>query len=424
MSTITNWDVMGIFVGCDFVLSLVLSIFLRRRLDIKTKDGKYHAKNLPKVSLENDKTLNPVLHGGLFDFGIVGNGFTVLISFLYAMTFSGTVVVGCNWALVGRVDDRVGWLITLYLIYFSLCFMCAFSMNGIHILTSHPIHLVYYGCGYIPLAMYWSLPSGIDQIMVVIAVLCRLILNTAMKYYVWPNYPSPRHIVPQYTYDSNLQKIELYSRPSDTIEKKCSWKFKIFSIHIPLPNYELLGGLTTGPMAIGGIIGAITAAICSAINASFGVAVWASIVASFLGSLLFVVLSWNTPVFPSVSQFYPQFLVVLSFIVGAIFVVSNLKQYSSESSSYQGDLYIVIAVLAHLSHILVGSTYIFSLLAVVRHTGTDGLLDRLFNSGFGSLRTLFEGDGRVAPELADNTDNDPTIESPAAADADAAAEEN
>ena len=169
-------------------------------------------------------------------------------------------------------------------------------------------------------------------------------------------------------------------------------------------------------MAIGGIIGAITAAICSAINASFGVAVWASIVASFLGSLLFVVLSWNTPVFPSVSQFYPQFLVVLSFIVGAIFVVSNLKQYSSESSSYQGDLYIVIAVLAHLSHILVGSTYIFSLLAVVRHTGTDGLLDRLFNSGFGSLRYLFEGDGRVAPELTDNTDNDPTIESPSAAE--------
>jgi len=187
MSPLTDTQILGIFIAGDVLFTLLACVIGRHFVPEVVVNGKVVMENLPSVNNENSVNLQPVIDGDLFDFGLCNTMDTIISSFAFAMTYGCIAVISCNWAFAEAVDKRVGWLLCVYCIYFSLCFMCAFSENAIHIVTPHAIHMVYYGFGYIPLALYYELPF--KAWLPVVAVLARLILNTVMKYYVWPNYP-------------------------------------------------------------------------------------------------------------------------------------------------------------------------------------------------------------------------------------------
>ena len=109
------------------------------------------------------------------------------------------------------MSDNIGWLLVVWVVFLTDLFMCAFSMNGIHICTSHEVHFVYYGCGFIPVALYWRMPP--HGWIVPFYIICRLAIHTCFKNYVWPKYPSPFEIVPLYVWDDAAKEYRVGSKP-------------------------------------------------------------------------------------------------------------------------------------------------------------------------------------------------------------------
>eukprot|EP00873_Tetraselmis_striata_P014241 jgi/Tetstr1/434505/TSEL_023597.t1 len=242
-----DWQVALIWIGADLALWVVLALLLRPKVD-KDGDGKISGDELPQFTAD---AIHPVDGGGLYADTVV----TILQTGIEAMAFSAAygalAVFLCNHVLVGRVHDTVGWLITVWMVFFVCCFMCAFSCNRIHVVTSHVIHFVYYGFAFLPVGLYWRLPAWW---LVLAVVIYRLSIHTAVKYYVYPGYPSYQRIVPLYRARNSGGGYELAGRP-ETADEDYKDGISPTAMCLVYPVYEVVNLHVTSKMGYGILIG-------------------------------------------------------------------------------------------------------------------------------------------------------------------------
>jgi hypothetical protein len=377
---VNDWQAALIYLAIEVGINTVFAVIARPKNNVKGPDGEMHVKFLPRF-VDNSHN-RPKDFAGLFDMGLVPVPLVLIESFLYATCYGAITVVSCNWAFSQSVNHSYGWLITSFLCMCSLIFMCAFSENCIHVYTSHLVHFIYYGFGFIALALYWELPAAWIVVLVVIG---RLAIHTAVKYYVWPNYPDFFTIVPLYKRDENLNIIQ-FSTPSPDLKKV---EGMIFSC-VPITVYEILHGSFASYMTYGGFIAVICEGICSSINAAYGTSLWASIITSFIFGILYLfALEYIFPGYARACRggifyyfFYPG--CVVSVITGSIFVLSNLLKYKKTFHN-SGEIETVFLVLSHLSHVVVGCTFLWSYIAAGYFFGFIKIFQRCFSPGNGGL---------------------------------------
>lgn len=377
LEDLEDWHVALIAIGVDFVVTIVSGLLARPHVD-KDGDGKITVNELPKIS-ENLGNVVPK-GGSLYDVGVMSPIQVLIESFAFAATYGAITVLACNYVFVDHIPDRFGWIITLWLSFLSMAFMCAFSANGIHVCTGHDVHFVYYGCGYLPMSLYLRLP---DRWVVAVVILARLILHTGFKHIVWPKYPMFYDIVPLYSNESG--EVKPFCTPEDRTTKITSLGQTLSNTFlIPFPMYEILHVHVGSALCFGGIIGVICVAIFGDNNSSN--TVMFALIISLVVSFLYIAIPGGY--FPQkwdvIQRYYPRPLAVLSFVAGAGCVAANSGQ-NKAVWRHSGKMQVLVGVVGHGSHFFGALLFLMSYIAAAKHFGWLRVCQRCMMAGDAGL---------------------------------------
>lgn len=151
--------------------------------------------------------------------------------------------------------------------------MCKYATNAIHVASSHNAHLLYYGCGYIPLVYVWRKPE--QEYLIAVSALFLLVIYRIGRGISLPRYPSILHICRLYKLDKSTDQWELASVPTthfgtsdpnkieafaqDYVDQKsdmppaCSFAQWAFAC----PVYEIMNTHISSSFTIGVLIGTV-----------------------------------------------------------------------------------------------------------------------------------------------------------------------
>lgn len=349
----------GIVIAVDIVITCFIAFFGRRLVD-KDGDGRIGLNELPKLS-QNDAI--PVSSSRLYEFSVQFMGDVLYVAFLFSFAYGGIAVLLCNWALV-NVDPRFAWIITVWVIFMCDVFMCAFSTNSVHIITSHAVHFVYYGCGFISMAYAWNLPPS-DTWVVPVYIVIRLGLHTVLKYAVWPGYPAGQLITRIYARADNTWVLK--STPDGTIPYEAPATFVgLLNEGAAFPCFEVLNAHITSCMAMGIIIGAIVCGVIPLGLLQLGVALGVSATVSCVLFVFYPPL-WFKCRNETLALFYPRTLAVISTIVGTGMILSNITP--AASAFYNTPAFLLVGLIGHAAHILGMCLFLLSYAAAGKHFG-------------------------------------------------------
>lgn len=236
------------------------SLIARPQVDLDA-DGQVGLTEIPRIWAPDFKHEHLGQPGddnvGLLKFGAMTFMQTTIEAMVYSFGNGMTTVLLCNAVLPDRVPDWLGWILCLGGNVIATIIQCVVTCNTIHLCTSHGIHFVYYGIGFLGVACYRRLPS--NKWLVVLAVLWYLCLHTAMKYYVWPQYPSPLQVLP--TYERLGSNYVVLSSPPDDLTR-LNDKFAeqgaiatLLTSYLPFPIYELIAFYAWSALGYGYAIG-------------------------------------------------------------------------------------------------------------------------------------------------------------------------
>ena len=368
--------VAAIWMAADVVVTLGCAWLSRRAVD-RDGDGKISHNELPNLSsfLSDRDGDGKISHNGivtrgarLYDFTLLTVAQVLVEAFLFSFGYGVITVLTCNWLLVGRVDDRVGWLIATWLVFVTCVFMCAFSTNGIHVATNHVIHFVYYGCGFAALALYWR-PPDFPWLMPVY-ILLRLGLHTAVKYVVWPGYPSLPAIFPLYAQQAGEPTWAVVSRPDD---KPAQAPKGLLRLAVPFPCFECLNTHVTSSLAIGAVVGCCIVASAGATGGGSSPAI---LLAAACGSAVLTATLYSLPCAwmplkrSSLSRFWPRLSGGAFAAAGAAMVVVNSTEGTAASlPAVWGGAGVAALVVGHVSHVAGAGLFAYSYVAGAKHFG-------------------------------------------------------
>ena len=352
----------AIWMASDVVITVGCAWLSRRAVD-RDGDGKISHNELPELSSFLPESI-VTRNARLYEFTLLTVPQVLTEAFLFSFGYGVITVLACNWLLVGRVDDRVGWLIATWLVFVACVFMCAFSTNGVHVATGHIVHFVYYACGFAALALYWRPPPDFAWLMP-LYILLRLGLHTVVKYVVWPGYPQVHAIFPLYAQQAGETTWAVVSRPED---KPAEAPKALFSLAIPFPTFEILNVNVTSSLAIGAIVGCcVVAGAGSSPVALLAAASGSAVLVPALYSLPF---AWMPLKRSSLSRFWPRLSGAAFAAAGAAMVVVNSTEDTTRSFPTEwGGAGVAALVVGHVSHVAGAGLFAFSYVAGSKHFG-------------------------------------------------------
>ncbi|CAE7927467.1 unnamed protein product [Symbiodinium sp. KB8] len=190
------WVVVAITAGIDVVVCALFAVILRPCVD-KDGNNRIGLNELPQWAV----SLGPVVDGGgFYNLGTLTLLQTLLEAFAFSATYGLITVLTCNVLFI-RLDETLGSILTVYTVFQAMQFQCTYSTNGVHVATGHIVHFVYYACGFLPLYFY---RRSMATWLVAALVAVRLVAHTALKFYVWPKYPSFSQIYPKMVHRRDL----------------------------------------------------------------------------------------------------------------------------------------------------------------------------------------------------------------------------
>ncbi|KAI8892539.1 hypothetical protein BC833DRAFT_611390 [Globomyces pollinis-pini] len=382
-----TWQVALIFGVGDIILSIPLAYFTRKMID-KNSNGQVDPNELHRVFGDentNFQAIDVATGNSIYEIATIPLITVLLNSWSFATAYGFIAVLTCNLLLPDRVSDQYGWLITLWVVFYSLVFMCAFANNGIHVATSHAVHFIYYGVGFIPLGLYARNP---EFWLVIIMVVWRLTVFMGIKFYAWPKYPDFYRTTPLYT-RSDVGLV-LFSIPGqleqqeDVLQrlKKPTWK-DFQNILIPFPVYEILNIHVATMFTIGGLIAwPISKILFNLSTFQDEYILLIAVSASLVFGVVFVYLApplYEVHKYKTLTNYYPKIMALLAIFVGSMTISSSILYMRSTSRT------VVLIFLTHAFHFISLGMYFFSYFAVGRYFGWIKGLKRFVQPGHAGL---------------------------------------
>jgi len=180
-----DWEIFGIFAGVTTTLQFFASYGVRRHFD-KNKNGKIDPDEVPFLQITQDMPvkLNSPDYNDLSILSLIR---TFVEAMLHSFCYGCLTVFSMNF-MMSSVDRRYAYLVTCLMINMMCMFMCKYATNGIHVATSHEVHFLYYGFGYIALVFFWRKPER--EYLIAVAVLFLHTIYIVGRCYSLPRYPS------------------------------------------------------------------------------------------------------------------------------------------------------------------------------------------------------------------------------------------
>ncbi|KAJ3227390.1 hypothetical protein HDU81_006735 [Chytriomyces hyalinus] len=384
-----------IVIAADAVLSAFFALIMRPIVD-KDRNGTITVAEAESERLASSQRPSAVVSVGtsLYDFGVVPLITVLLNSWAFAAAYGLVAVLTCNVLLpsVGMPTAEFAgwdWIITVYLSFASLLFMCAFCNNGIHMATSHAVHFVYYACGFVPMGLYVRLPAGW---IVAVVVVARLALFVGVKMFVWPNFPQFYELDPIFKRSPDPDAHLIVFSTPETVQQNPQLRKTLDTIslelvkttHIPFPIYEIININVASYFTWGAVLG--WAVVFTVLRATQGqnragelglvLGVTAAVTAGVGVLAVFVFPSsterskWKT-----LESYYPRTSALLALFIGAGLVSTHLvTKWGDFNASIPLGVFIVTLGL----HVVALFLYVFWYAAVVRYFGFGASLRRMF----------------------------------------------
>ncbi|KAJ3388266.1 hypothetical protein HDU80_011754 [Chytriomyces hyalinus] len=392
----TDWGVALVVVVIDAVISTIFAIVMRSAVDTD-RNGTISVEEAEAERLESSQRPSAVVAVGtsLYDFGTIPLITVLLNSWAFAAAYGLVAVLTCNALLPSIGSSNVpgfagwDWIITLYLSFASLLFMCAFCNNGIHMATSHAVHFVYYACGFAPMALYVRLPAGW---IVALVVATRLGMFVGIKMFVWPNFPQFYELDPIFKRSSDPDAHLIVFSTPETVRQDPELRKTldtvsievVTTLHIPFPIYEIININIASYFTWGAVLGwavvltalRVTQSQTRTVDVGLALGVTAAVTAGVGVLAVFVFPSlperskWKT-----LERYYPRVSALFALFVGAGLVSTHL---ATKWGGFSASIPVGVFVVTHGLHVVALFLYVFGYAAVVRYFGWGASLRRMF----------------------------------------------
>ena len=287
---LNEWSILLIYIGAFFLWRVLFAYFyLRKKFDA---DGN-GTIDPDEISFLKDTRDMPVVveRPNYYSMSIQTNIRTFVRSMLHSFCYGSLVVFAMNLSMAKVTEDTsYTYLIAVYMVQMACMFMCAFPTNGIHVVTNNPVHVLYYGFGFIPLAFLWSQPD--HKYFIAIAALWTLAVTMVSRTIALPNYPKPKMLTKIYKLNRTTGEWKLASVPpgtnllgiqnideenkddgppevaTDGAEAAAASSFDyLFATACAFPTYEILHVQISSSLAIG----ILTALVTNHVAREFGI---------------------------------------------------------------------------------------------------------------------------------------------------------
>jgi hypothetical protein len=275
----SEWTEAGCFafmVCFDCCFFFPLAAWYRHRTD-KNDDGVIQPEEVPYIT-RNDTMPVIVERPGMFELSILSFARTVVEAMLHAFCYGCLVVFVMNWTM-GDFDKRWAYIITTIMIFMGCCFMCHYATNGIHVVTAHNVHAIYYGFGHLALFFFQDGPD--DAYLVPTYAVLRMVIYYLAREYSMPKYPNPGNLMRLYKRDdttgdwifgsaprwSRAEYAGLQQDPeqTETLPNEIpNGKPPYSQMHkwaVTFPTYEIFNTLLSSSFSIGVLAGVLTSKI-------------------------------------------------------------------------------------------------------------------------------------------------------------------
>ena len=211
---LNEWSTLLIYVGGVFLWRVLFAYFyLRKKFDADSNG----TIDPDEVTFLKDTRDMPVVveRPNYYSMSIQTNIRTFVKSMMHSFCYGSLVVFAMNLSMAKVTEDTsYTYLIAAYMVQMACMFLCAFATNGIHVVTSNAVHVLYYGFGFIPLAFLWSQPD--HKYFIAIAALWTLTVTMLSRTIALPNYPKPKMITKVYKLNRTTGEWKLASVPPGT----------------------------------------------------------------------------------------------------------------------------------------------------------------------------------------------------------------
>jgi len=369
-----------LFVVVDVLSSLSFASAMKRDPEESNEGGE-----LPSFSMSY-KNAVARHNGNLYDFCILPLGHVLLESFSFSFTYGAIATLGVSFLFSQYFSAAYGWIFVINISFFVLCFQCAFATNGVHVMTSHEVHVIYYFSGLLSVFLYDDLPAFY---LVLSAIVVKLTTWYKLKQHVWPNYPFFPKVAPMFQKTDEPQENDipwkLWMTPcihnkftedeinlfnNKVLLGKGYW-YALTRLGVPIINYEAMNMMITSVCFFGGWVGFIVRTVYEPHrydSTDDFTAIYIAVASSFTISLIFVLLNSYHHLLDSRMFFYPKFYprtsVVLSFTLGSLFIAAN-DEKMLEAEKWATELVII----AHAAHICITLLMGLTCLASCNHVG-------------------------------------------------------
>jgi len=333
---LSEWAIFGINVGIIGPLTIPLSFLYGRKID-KNGDGKISRDEITFLNRIEGKPVKlncPRLH----DVSIMCLARLCFEAMAHAFCYGSLIVFSMNF-FMSNMDRRYAYIVTIYMVTLKCIIMCNLSTNTIHICTSHNIHFLYYGFGFIPFAFFWWPPE--KGYLVPITAIWTLICLRIGKHIYLPDYPRPSQLFDTYMLHEGTEEWKLFSRASedtkrgDLVDQSPDAIIPALNKRaITLPTYEILNTHISSSFTIGILTGLATSNIVGAF-ANTKVVSDKSLAISVPVAIVMIMLIQTFGLYGSVekkmhlevlSGFYPKTVAVVSAVCGAASIVIQLDK--------------------------------------------------------------------------------------------------
>ena len=260
---LSEWGFFSIYAGSISTLYIVVSNLLRRKYDTNT-NGKIDADEVPfrKRTRHMEVKMEEPFYDDLSIMSFIRVGIEAM---LHSFCYGCLIVFSMNLIMSNMGNPRYLYLLTCVMIHMACMFMCMVATNGIHVITSHTIHFLYYGFSNIPLVFLWRIPDR--EYLVAVAPILYLIIYSISRQVALPGYPNLFEVGRMYKLDDTsglwvpksgpsseygeTGSIWYYFFPGPALKEYAKWA-------VAFPVYEIVNVHISSSFTIGVLCGVAT----------------------------------------------------------------------------------------------------------------------------------------------------------------------
>jgi len=391
-----------IYAGSISTLKLALSYLFR--FD-RNHNGKIDPNEVE--FLKNTKDMEVKMEAPYYDELSIMSFIRVGIeAMLHSFCYGCLVVFSMNLVMYkwNTGDGRFTYLLTCLMIHMACLCMCKYATNGIHVATSHNIHLAYYGFSTIPLVFLWTTPDR--EYLIAVAAILLLFIDRISRSISMPDFPTHYEICRIYKLEAASGKWLPLSEPkvdslvmtdsvseSPSMPKSCIGDLEKLAVAFPV--YEIMNVHISSSFTIGVLCG-VAASMFVGHSGVFntGVASNESLIISVLVAAV-VVLITKSFTFGSaenkmhnltLSRYHPNIVATLSAILGAAAAVLQLEPLSDDEEANVIVFWVGVGALL----VTIGLTFAISIWAKIQRNRSvfDTAPVKVVNGGEGEEAML------------------------------------